>query len=381
MSRLPRPYVVASCAVSLDGFLDDSSAARLVLSNEADLDRVDEVRAGCDAILVGAETVRRDNPRLLVRSDVRRQARVAAGLPENPVKVTLTTSGDLDPDRAFFTAGDAPKLVYAASGAVAGLRERLGEAATVIDAGSVVDLPTVLADLAARGVRRLLVEGGGRVHTAFLGADLVDELQLVVAPFLVGDEQAPRWVGTGPFPHDPGRPMRLVEVRQLGEVVLLRYALTAADRFWLGEAIEESRRCPRSETAYAVGAIIVDRDGREIARGYSRESDPRVHAEEAALAKVDLGDPRLPTATIYSSLEPCSVRASRPRPCAELILDAGIRRVVFAWREPDLFVDCRGAEVLTGAGVDVVELPDLAPLVRDVNAHLFAGRRGRPDDR
>ncbi|CAM5527786.1 hypothetical protein STENM327S_04131 [Streptomyces tendae] len=88
-----------------------------------------------------------------------------------------------------------------------------------------------------------------------------------------------------------------------------------------------------------MGAVVVAADGTELARGHSREAgDPVVHAEEAALAKVDPTDPRLTTATVYSSLEPCARRASRPAPCARLILDAGVRRVVTAWREPDTFV-------------------------------------------
>lgn len=143
------------------------------------------------------------------------------------------------------------------------------------------------------------------------------------------------------------------------------------DLRWLGEAVELARLCPPSATAYAVGAIVVGGDGQVLATGHSRESDPHDHAEEAALAKIPAGDPRLALATIYSSLEPCTTRASRPRGCTELILAAGIRRVVFAWREPELFADCTGAETLRAAGAEVVELPELAALVREVNAHLF----------
>ena len=74
-----RPYVLISCAMSADGRIDDTSPVRLLLSGPDDLDRVDELRASADAILVGANTVRRDNPRLLIRSPRRRAARVAAG--------------------------------------------------------------------------------------------------------------------------------------------------------------------------------------------------------------------------------------------------------------------------------------------------------------
>ncbi|MFC4534309.1 deaminase [Sphaerisporangium dianthi] len=143
------------------------------------------------------------------------------------------------------------------------------------------------------------------------------------------------------------------------------------DQLWLAETIALSRRCPVSTTAFAVGAVVVAGDGTVLATGHSREGDPHDHAEEAALAKIASGDPRLASATVYSSLEPCTRRASRPRSCTELIIAAGVPRVVFAWREPDLFVDCTGAETLRDAGVEVVEHPGLAPAAREVNAHLF----------
>ena len=92
-----RPYTVLSWAMSLDGYLDDVSGRRLVLSNAADLDRVDAVRASCDAILVGAGTVRADNPRLVVRRADRRARRVAEGRAPSPRKVTVTRHPHLDP--------------------------------------------------------------------------------------------------------------------------------------------------------------------------------------------------------------------------------------------------------------------------------------------
>jgi 5-amino-6-(5-phosphoribosylamino)uracil reductase len=215
-----RPYVVLSCATSIDGFLDDASPRRLVLSTPADLDRVDEVRAGCDAILVGAGTLRADDPRLLVRSAHRRAARVGRGLPPSPAKVLLTASGEVDPGAAFFTAGEAERIVYTAPPAAGALRARLGASATVVGAGP--DLAAVLRDLHGRGLGRLLVEGGAGVHRAFLGGGHVDELHLVVAPFVLGDPRAPRFTGAGRFPPGDGR-AELAEVRRIDDVVLLRY--------------------------------------------------------------------------------------------------------------------------------------------------------------
>jgi len=218
--------------MSIDGYIDDSRDTRLLLSNEADLDRVDAVRAGCDAILVGAQTVRRDNPRLLVRSADRRDARVARGLPPSPTKVTITAHGDLDPGASFFTAGDVDKIVYCASGAVEKVRNRLNGTAIVVDAGDLVELAAVLADLGRRGVARLVVEGGGITHTAFLTAGLADEAHLVVAPFFVGDSRAPRFVGDGVYPWNAHRRATLAEVQQIEDLVLLRYALS--ERFGTG---------------------------------------------------------------------------------------------------------------------------------------------------
>ena len=139
------------------------------------------------------------------------------------------------------------------------------------------------------------------------------------------------------------------------------------DRELLARAVELARRCRRSDTAFSVGALVVDVDGTVLADGWSRRSDPKEHAEEAALAMLDAVPPG---ATVYSSLEPCSARTSRPRTCTELIIAAGVARVVFAWREPSLFVECDGAERLRAAGVEVVELAELADAAREPNRHL-----------
>jgi 5-amino-6-(5-phosphoribosylamino)uracil reductase len=216
------PYVLLSCAMSVDGYIDDSSDDRLLLSNAEDFDRVDAVRAACDAILVGASTLRRDNPRLLVNSAARRAARVASGRPEYPLKVTVTGSGDLDPELKFWHHGGA-KAVYCPDGVAPKVRESLGDLATVVGTGPALDLPRLLADLAGRGIGRLLVEGGSTIHTQFLAAGLADELHLAIAPFFVGQPDAPRFVGPGSLTNDLHHRMTLAEVRAIGDVALLRY--------------------------------------------------------------------------------------------------------------------------------------------------------------
>ena len=419
--------MLLSCATSADGYLDDASPRRLILSGPADLDRVDEVRAGCDAILVGAQTVRKDNPRLLIRDPRRSARRAARGLPGHPARVTLTATGDLDPRSRFFAPG-AVRLVYCATPAVGPARARLGQgedSAVLIDAGDPLCLDLVLIDLAERGVLRLMVEGGARVLGDFLARGLADELNLAVAPFFVADPGAPRLSLPQPSPPQPSplqlslpqpsprqpslpqpsprqpslprpvpapadldpntiaspdNPMTLADVRRVDEIVLLRYLLGpgGADQRFLSWAVELSRLCPPSASAFSVGAVIVGEDGEVLATGFSREQEDHDHAEEVALRKLcrspgsslGLSDPRLRHATIYSSLVPCGARASRPVTCVQHIVAAGIPRVVFAWREPRLFTDGEGAEQLRVAGVAVTELPGLAGRARAVNAHL-----------
>ena len=222
-----RPHVMLSAAMSLDGYLDDATPDRLLLSNAADFDRVDAARAASDAIMVGAETVRRDNPRLLVNDAARRAEREERGLPPFPLKVTVTAAGLLDPAAKFFTTG-GEKVVYCATPNCAGQRERLAGApgTVVVDAGDPVDFPAILEDLGRRGVRTLMVEGGTSLLTRFLRDDLADEIQLAVAPFFVGDERAPRFVAPGEFPQNAKRRMTLVETRAIGDVAFLRYLVT-----------------------------------------------------------------------------------------------------------------------------------------------------------
>ncbi|MBF6066032.1 dihydrofolate reductase family protein [Nocardia terpenica] len=221
---MTRPYVLLSVAVSIDGYIDDASPERLLLSNPEDFDRVDAVRADCDAILVGARTLRRDNPRLVVNSDARRARRIAAGKPEYPLKVTVSASGDLDPELRFWRHG-GDKLVYTTDRGAARLGDRLAGLAEVVSLGGTPDFGALLDDLGRRGVGRLMVEGGTHIHTTFLASRLADELLMAVAPILVGDPAAPRFLGPADFPGGPRRRMELADVTRLGDIAVLRYLL------------------------------------------------------------------------------------------------------------------------------------------------------------
>jgi len=145
----------------------------------------------------------------------------------------------------------------------------------------------------------------------------------------------------------------------------------SADRHWLNVAIDLSRKCPVSDSAFSVGAVVVSASGDMLATGYSRETSPRDHAEEVALGRAAALDSDLRTATLYSSLEPCLHRSSRPVSCSELIAASGLRRVVIAWLEPPVFVPYGGAIWLAARDIAVVHLSELADAARSVNAHLI----------
>ncbi|QES39731.1 hypothetical protein DEJ49_00960 [Streptomyces venezuelae] len=141
---------------------------------------------------------------------------------------------------------------------------------------------------------------------------------------------------------------------------------TVADGAWLAVACQLATASPHSESEFSAGAVVVADDGTELARSYSRESGAHHHAEEGALAKLRPDDPRLPAATLYASLEPCTEEGPRPRPCARLIRDAGVRRVVVAWRRPDT----SGTGRIEGAGLTVIELSEYADAAKSPNSHL-----------
>lgn len=357
--------VILSAAVTADGYLDDNGPGRLVISTPGDWAAVLRLRAGCDAILVGAETVRRDNPALSLRDDAERARRAARGLRPDLSKAVVTRSGRLDPSLRFFTEGDADRYVFSPYD----IPEMKAVATVISSEGAPVTAARIVTELEKRGIRRLLVEGGAQTLGLFLGEGLADEVRYAVNPRLA--------LGSGRggtrFRFEPpaAAPCRRESIDGM-EIAFctLHEDTTAEDLAGLREAIAESRRCTPSETSYCVGAVIRTCDGRRFT-GYTHETSATHHAEQEAIAKALAAGAELRGAAIWSSMEPCSQRASEPESCTQLILRHGFARVAFALYEPDRFVCCRGALALREAGLDVRCYPELGEEVRAVNAHLW----------
>lgn len=357
--------ITLSAAVTADGYLDDTTPSRLMISTPEDWAAVLSLRAAHDAILVGAETLRRDDPALVLRDPQLRRKRNERGLRPDPTKVTLTESGRLSPDLRFFTTGEADRYVFSTRE----LPELSAVATAISSDGEPLTARFVVTELEKRGVERLFVEGGSRILGMFLSEGMADTLRLAVNPAL---HLGP---GRGYARFEPRLPADTPCRRELlGGMEVRTWTLhpdtTEQDLHYLGMATGESRRCIPAPTSYCVGAVVVTTDGR-LFTGYTHESSPTRHAEQEAVRKALQAGAELRGAAIYSSMEPCSTRASEPESCSQLILRHGFSRVVFALYEPDRFVCCHGALRLRQAGLDVRAYPSLGGEVLAVNAHLW----------
>ncbi len=222
-----RPFVHINVAMTADGKIDTVARRGAAISSAADLARVDTLRADSDAVMVGARTLLAEDPQLTVKTAALREARLARGAAENPVKVGVTSLANLRLEGRFMTSGPARRIIYTTARTAAGQVARLQAAgAEVFSLGETsVDMTRALASLQALGVQRLLVEGGGTLIAELLHLDLADELTLYVAPRIFGGASAPT-LADGPG-LAPERALRLLSNETLDAQggVLLHYRI------------------------------------------------------------------------------------------------------------------------------------------------------------
>jgi 2,5-diamino-6-(ribosylamino)-4(3H)-pyrimidinone 5'-phosphate reductase len=187
---MTRPYVLVNVAASVDGKIDTGERRGAPISSEADRQRVDMLRASVDAVMVGGRTLHDEDPRLTVKSPALRAERVARGEPENPAKIGVASRLDLRPDARFLTHGPARVILFVPRGrGQPALRDRGVE---IYELGQDrVDLNAMMARLADLGMHRVLVEGGGSLNFELLRLRLVDEVQVFLAPLILGGATAP----------------------------------------------------------------------------------------------------------------------------------------------------------------------------------------------
>jgi 5-amino-6-(5-phosphoribosylamino)uracil reductase len=213
-----------SCAVSLDGFLDDAAPARLVLSSPQDLAEVRLLRARCDMIVIGAQTLRSDNPSLATRSEECFAMRAQSGRAPHPIKVVVTRSGATPPDSAFFHTGDGEKIVLTDNVAPAALQARLQGLATVVSFES--DWMAALEEIARqRGLGDVLIEGGAQIINGALRSRRLNHWRLAIAPLMLGASgRACIFDPAHPFT-DEIRRLNVASARKLGDTTVLEIDL------------------------------------------------------------------------------------------------------------------------------------------------------------
>ncbi|MFI3259760.1 MAG: dihydrofolate reductase family protein [Rikenellaceae bacterium] len=348
--------ITLSVATSADHAMDDMSHERLTLSTPEDWAEVYRLRAESDAILVGGETLRRDNPSLGIKGEGR-----------EPVRVIVSGRGEISREAKIFHRGSSPIIIFSNVE-----RPELREVAEVVVA-EVIDVALIVTELEKRGLGSLFVEGGAQILRMFLASGVVDRLRVAVNPQIeVGDALAPSF--------DPSEWSSIlndisVESENLGGMEVSTYTLTSGkisdeDERLMSRVVEVSKLSPPKDSCYRVGALVKCLDG-AIFEGYTLETGATHHAEQAAMYKALEAGADLRGATIYASMEPCSVRSSERESCSQLILRYGLKRVLFALYEPSHFVICHGAENLRRAGVEVLYMPNYEAEVRKVNRHIL----------
>ncbi len=188
-----RPYVFINTATSADGKIDTFERKGSAISSKRDKERVDQLRADADAVLVGGKTLLGELPKLTVRSEALREARVKRGVTPNPIKVGVVTSADIPLDSDFIKAGPARAVIFTTSQTSISQLEtlRANGVEVFVDDMPRVDLGKMMETLGKLGVKRLMVEGGGTINFELLRLGLVDELMIYIAPMIFGGENAP----------------------------------------------------------------------------------------------------------------------------------------------------------------------------------------------
>lgn len=213
--------ITVSVAMSIDGYIGDHSPERLMLSSAEDQADMYRERAEHDAILIGAETLRRDNPSLLLKDANSIAKRVGEGRSPHPMRVTVTRSGELEASSRFFV-GPARSIVLCASSVGGVLAARLGAGGEVVLLDSFEPRAIVNA-LKTLGMQSLFIEGGSQLLTVFLAAGMFHRLRLAIAPFFVGDARSPRLVNPERFVNDKNHRLQLLGVRALGDTSVLDF--------------------------------------------------------------------------------------------------------------------------------------------------------------
>ena len=222
-----RPYVVVNVAMSADGKLSTRERRQVKISGTQDFTRVDRLKAGCDAVMVGIGTVLADDPSLTVKGDECRQRRRERGTDEHPVRVVVDSTARIPLDASILHKGPGRRVVAVSKRADTTKPDALRSPATVIVAGDdEVDLAILMDELSALGIQRLMVEGGGTVIAGLIAAGLVDEIYTFIGSIIIAGKDAPTLAdGPGFIREEDFCRLTLLECRRMESGVLLHWSV------------------------------------------------------------------------------------------------------------------------------------------------------------
>lgn len=310
------PQVIVSTTTTLDGYLDDTTANRLILSSDEDLQAVHRLRARVGAIIIGAETLRKDSPRLDIR-----YADIQPNPP--PAKVVITGSGNINPDSRFFTEGSGKKFVFCLPETPSENLDRLSAVATIVPCHPHITANTILKYLTSIGLMRVMVEGGAVVQEMFFAEGCVDILRLGRAPLLLGKSGGARFMPSGTFPPST---LTTLSIEKLGSTAVTWYQVKS-DAHYLRRAATLAEHSPEPDSGHAAGIIILNKYGVEIC-GTLGELFPAQNALEVALMKAQNLNIDTDRATVFASSGQLLHSYTSLESLSSLLIRNGIARLV-----------------------------------------------------
>lgn len=227
-----RPYVVVNVAMSADGKLSTRDRRQVKISGAQDFTRVDRLKAGSDAVMVGIGTVLADDPSLTIKGEDCRQHRKSRGVCEHPVRVVVDSRARIPLEASILHKGNGLRIVAVSEKADPEKIAALKHAATVIVAGEQqVDLAALMDELGTMGIQRLMVEGGGELIAGMIRARLVDEIYTFVGNMIIGGRDAPTLADGDGFLTEEEFPwLTLIEARRIENGILLHWKVGQPDQ-------------------------------------------------------------------------------------------------------------------------------------------------------
>ena len=226
-----RPYTFINLAMTADGKIDSFERKGSAISSKRDKERVDELRAAVDGILVGGKTLLEEQPKLTVKSEALREARIQRGLAPNPIKVGVATVADIPLESDFLKAGPARVVIFTTNQTSKDQITRLktSGAELFVHTEPRVDLTLMMATLKKIGVDHLMVEGGGIMNFELMRLNLVDELMIYIAPMIFGGANAPTLADGLGLTRNDALALKLINIETHEDGgILLHYKLQVA---------------------------------------------------------------------------------------------------------------------------------------------------------